>query len=57
MSIPASNSGSYDKNPLDELPDIPEMKSLDPKDKDTLDEWWRQVRVVLDRWRDEEVIT
>jgi hypothetical protein len=53
--IPQKQGASYDANPLDDLPDLPDLPGMKPEDKSKLDEWWRQVRVVLDRWRDEEV--
>ena len=53
--IPSKQGGSYDENSIEDLREIPELASIKPEDKAKLDEWWRQVRVVLNRWRDEEV--
>lgn len=40
-------------NNLDDLPDLPELKTLSSQDRAALTEWWRLVREVLKRSREE----
>lgn len=40
-------------NSLDDLPDLPELKSLAPEERGELTEWWRLVREILKRSREE----